>query len=148
MASLITENEKKIIATALDSMHDTFSIEIYVFVEENKAYPVNMNYNPIYNRAKDQAKSQINKILTKYKFQARVSYLPDQSQSLVDLNAQINLVASEGQVRIKVKKDAYEKIKICSRIEIDNILYVLKSDAKIEGPFFSNYYTLYLKREN
>ena len=60
----------------------------------------------------------------------------------------MNLMASEGQVRIKVKSAAYEKIKICSRIEVDDELYVVDGDAKVIGPFDAQFYSISLKREN
>ena len=60
----------------------------------------------------------------------------------------MNLVGSEGQVRIKVKSDAYEKIKICSKIEVDDELFVVDGDAKVIGPFDTQFYSIFLKREN
>ena len=60
----------------------------------------------------------------------------------------MNLMASEGEVRIKVKSDAYEKIKICSKIEVDDELYVVNGDAKVIGPFNAQFYSIFLKREN
>ena len=77
--------------------------------------------------------------------------LPDenkQKEDIVDGKGQMNLVASEGKVRIKVKSTAYEKIKICSRIEVDGNLYVVDSDPKVVGPFDAQFYSIYLKREN
>ena len=60
----------------------------------------------------------------------------------------MNLIASEGEVRIKVKADAYEKIKICAKIEVDDELYVVDGDAKAIGPFDIQFYAISLKREN
>jgi hypothetical protein len=110
--------------------------------------PINLNYNALYGRVKNQSNSQLNKVLTKYQYKARIYYPSSQNQSISDFNAQTNLIASEGRVRIKVKLEAVEKIKICSKIEIDDNLYVLDSDFKIEDQISQNFYTLYLKREN
>lgn len=148
MASYLTAEQKATFNNVLNDMHDTFSKTIYVYVEESQAAPVNVNYNPLYGRVKDQSKSQLSKVLTKYTYQARVYYPSSQAESIVDFGAQTNLVSSQGRVRIKVKAEVVEKIKICSKIEINDVLYVLDSDLKIEDQISQNFYTLFLKREN
>ena len=60
----------------------------------------------------------------------------------------MNLTASQGRIRLKIKKDAYEKLKIASRVEVDDSLYTIEGDAKHIGPFDSQYYQVNLKREN
>ena len=87
-------------------------------------------------------------ILTKYTFAARIFYNNRQPEEIIDANAQMNLMASDGKIRIKVKSDAYEKIKICSRIEVDDGLFIVDSDPKIIGPFDPQFYSIHLKREN
>lgn len=149
MASLLTAAQKASIQSALGDLHDTFSKDIYVYVETklpNK--PSSSSYNPLYGNAKDISKVAGQTKLTKHTFKARVFFENNQQESLIDANAQLNLKSSEGKVRIKVESDAYEKIKICSRIEIDNNLYIVDSDAKHVGPFSTQYYMIYLKREN
>ncbi len=148
MASYLTAVQKATFNNVLNNMHDTFAKTIYVYVEESQIVPVDLNYNPLYGRVKDQSKSQLNKILTKYEYQARVYYPSSQTESIVDFGAQTNVIASQGRVRIKVKAEIIEKIKICSKIEISDVLYVLDSDLKIEDQISQNFYTLYLKREN
>tara|TARA_R110002020_G_scaffold21871_8_gene74142 strand:+ start:841 stop:1287 length:447 start_codon:yes stop_codon:yes gene_type:complete len=148
MASLLTEAEKTNINSALSDIHDTFARDIYVYVEERSSVPAELNYNPLYGRTKNTAEISSENTLTQYTYSARVFYKTEQEEELVDGNGQMNLTASEGQVRIKVKSDAYEKIKICSKIEVDNELYVVDSDAKVIGPFGSQFYSLFLKREN
>ena len=90
----------------------------------------------------------VDKVLTKHTFAARIFYNKRQPEEIVDANAQMNLLDSDGKIRIKVKSDAYEKIKICSRIEVDDELYVVDGDPKIIGPFDAQFYSIYLKREN
>lgn len=148
MASYLTAEQKAAFSNVLNNMHDTFAKTIYVYVEETQVAPVNANYNPLYGRLKDQSNSQLSKILTKYEYQARVYYPSSQTESIVDFGAQTNLTASQGRVRIKVKAEVVEKIKICSKIEINDTLYVLDSDLKIEDQISQNFYTLFLKREN
>jgi hypothetical protein len=148
MASLLTEAEKTNINSALSDVHDTFARDIYVYVEERSSVPAELNYNPLYGRTKNTAEISSENTLTQYTYSARVFYKTEQEEEIIDGNGQMNLMASEGQVRIKVKSDAYEKIKICSKIEVDNELYVVDSDAKVIGPFGSQFYSLFLKREN
>jgi len=148
MASLLTDGEKAAVNSALSDMHDTFARDIYVYVEEASSVPAELNYNPLYGRTKNTAKISSEIVLTQYTFTARILYKNEQEEDIIDGNAQMNLIASEGEVRIKVRAAAYEKIKICSKIEIDNELYVVNSDAKVIGPFGSQFYSLSLKREN
>ena len=148
MASLLTEAEKTDINSALSDVHDTFARDIYVYVEERSSVPAELNYNPLYGRTKNTAEISSENTLTQYTYSARVFYKTEQEEEIIDGNGQMNLMASEGQIRIKVKSDAYEKIKICSKIEVDNELYVVDSDAKVIGPFGSQFYSLFLKREN
>ena len=148
MASLLTDAEKTVLNSALSDMHDTFARDIYVYVEEASSVPAELNYNPLYGRTKNTAKISSEITLTQYTFTARILYKNEQKEDIIDGNAQMNLIASEGEVRVKVRAAAYEKIKICSKIEIDNELYVVNSDAKVIGPFGSQFYSLSLKREN
>jgi len=148
MASLLTDAEKSAVQSALSDMHDTFARDIYVYVEETSSVPVELNYNPLYGRRKDTAKISSEQTLTRYTYSARVFYKNEHKEDIIDGNGQMNLIASEGQVRIKVKAAAYEKIKICARIEVDDELYIIDGDAKVIGPFDAQFYSVFLKREN
>tara|TARA_B100000519_G_scaffold144856_1_gene125751 strand:- start:47239 stop:47685 length:447 start_codon:yes stop_codon:yes gene_type:complete len=148
MASLLTDAEKTAINSALSDVHDTFARTIYVYVKEASTVPAELNYNPLYGRTKNTAEISSDTELTRHSFSARIYYKNEQKEDLVDGNAQMNLMASEGQIRIKVKSDAYEKIKICSKIEVDDELYIVDGDAKVIGPFDAQFYSIFLKREN
>lgn len=149
MASLLTSSQKLAIKNALSEVHDTFARDIYVFIEKKVATrPSTLNYNPLYGRKKDDSKLNSQTELVKHTIQARVSFSPNQGESVVDAGAQLNLTASHGKVKIKVDSQGYEKVKDSIRVEIDNDLYVLDSDAKHVGPFSTQYYTVLLKREN
>jgi len=149
MASLLTSAQKSAIQSALSEVHDTFARDIYVYIEKQVATrPSTLNYNPLYGRVKDTAKVSSQTELVKHTIKARVSFTPNQGESVVDAGAQFNLTASHGKVRIKVDSDGYEKVKDSSRIEIDDVLFVVDSDAKNVGPFSTQYYTVFLKREN
>tara|TARA_Y100001937_G_scaffold124052_1_gene188065 strand:- start:31 stop:477 length:447 start_codon:yes stop_codon:yes gene_type:complete len=148
MASLLTDAEKSAINSALSDVHDTFSRNIFVYVKEASSIPAELNFNPLYGRTKNTAKISSEQTLTKHTFPARIFYKNEQREDIIDGNGQMNLIGSEGQIRIKVKSDAYEKIKICSRIEVDNELFIVDGDAKVIGPFDAQFYSIFLKREN
>ena len=125
MASLLTSAQKSAIQSALSEVHDTFARDIYVYIEKQVATrPSTLNYNPLYGRVKDTAKVSSQTELVKHTIKARVSFTPNQGESVVDAGAQFNLTASHGKVRIKVDSDGYEKVKDSSRIEIDDVLFV------------------------
>jgi hypothetical protein len=86
--------------------------------------------------------------MEKITIQAIVKHENSQDESIVDGKSQMNLSASEGRIRLKVKKEGYEKLKIASRVEVDGNLYTIEGDAKHIGPFDSQYYQINLKREN
>ena len=148
MSSLLTDAEKTALNSALSDVHDTFARDIYVFVSEASSVPAELNYNPLYGRRQDTSQVSSEKTLTRYTYSARVFYRNEQKEDIIDGNGQMNLIASEGQVRIKIKAAAYEKIKICSKIEVDDELYVVDGDAKVIGPFGAQFYSIFLKREN
>jgi len=148
MASLLTDAEKSALQSALSDVHDTFARNIHIYVEERSSVPTELNYNPLYNRRKNTAKISSEQTLKRYTYAARIFYKNDQKEDIIDGNGQMNLMASEGEVRIKVKSDAYEKIKICAKIEVDDQLYVINGDAKVIGPFDAQFYSIFLKREN
>jgi hypothetical protein len=149
MASLLTSAQKRSLQNVFTNVHDTFARDIYVFVEKRIATrPSVASYNPLYGKAKDASQVSGKTVLTKFTFKARIFHENDQGENVLDGNGQLNLKSSDGRVRIKVDEKAYEKIKICSRIEVDDILYVVDSDAKSVGPFSATFFMLYLKREN
>lgn len=149
MPSLLTSAQKQEIQSALSEVHDTFARDIYVYVEKRvSTRPASFNYNPLYGRAKDSARTNSQTELVKHTVQARVTYAPNQGESVVDAGAQFNLTASSGRVRIKVDEEGFNKVKDSIKIEIDDILFVVDSDAKNVGPFSTQYYTVFLKREN
>jgi hypothetical protein len=149
MSSLLTSAQKQEIQSALSQVHETFARDIYVYIEKKvSTRPPSFNYNPLYGRSKDSTRLNSQTELVKHTVQARVSYAPNQGESVVDAGAQFNLTASSGRVRIKVDEAGFEKVKNSIKIEIDDTLFVVDSDAKNVGPFSTQYYTVFLKREN
>jgi hypothetical protein len=144
MASLLSNAQKASIDSALDSLHDTFSIEIYAYIEKQENVESDINYNAIYGSSKNQNVASFRRVLIKEPINARVRYFPDQTEGILPTN----LLDSKGGVRIKISKDDYEKVKISTKILIRDSFYIVDGDADIEGIFSDNYYTVYLKREN
>ena len=151
MVSLLTEDEKAEIQQELQNVRDTFSRDIYVFVKEATKTPqsVSSDYNPLYGRAKTSSSHVSSGETTKkYTFKATIRYGDGQVESLVDRKGQFNLSASEGIVTIKVSESARNKILIASRVEIDDVLYIMDGDPKKVGPFSTQAYQIRMKREN
>jgi ribosomal protein S24E len=144
MASFLSAAQKANIDSVLDRLHDTFATTIYIYTERGESDSQDSDYNALYDRELNQSRSSLDTILTKEECLARVKYAGNQMESQTDAN----LNESFGQVRIKVTADVYEKIKIASKIEIDDILYRVIGDPAIVGMFSDNYYTIFLKREN
>jgi hypothetical protein len=151
MASLLSDAEKKQIQLELDAVRDTFFRDIYVYIKKVTESPndIGTDFNPLYGSVK-QTTSHITtrETMEKVTIQAVVKYDNFQDEKVIDNKSQMNLSASQGRVRLKVKKEGFEKLKIASRVEIDGDLYTLESDAKHIGPFDSQYYQVNLKREN
>ena len=151
MSSLLSDSEKEQIQSELDCVRDTFFRDIYVYIRKAIDSPnsIPSDFNPLYSSNKQTTRHSTERnTLEKHTIQAIVRYNNWQDDRVVDAQSQMNLVASEGRIRIKVKKEGYEKLKIASRVEIDGDLYTLESDAKHIGPFDSQYYQVNLKREN
>jgi hypothetical protein len=148
MPSLLSQEEKNLINSIFDDIHDTFAQTIYVYVKTPVVIADDSDFNPLYGRKKDSQNINSDVAETKYEYQARVYYPKDQDQDITDAGSQFNLVVSKGRVRLKVTVEAYEKMKVASRIEVNDYLYVIDSDPTFIGPFGVRYCHLYLKREN
>ena len=145
MASLLSQSQKQKINSVLDNIHDTFKKDIIIYteiIEEN----FNGDFNSLYK--KSQNSTTFPSRLESETVQARVYYLNEQKELDVSGLAEIGLKLSNGVVRLKVTKDVLEKILTAAKVEIDDVLYSLISDQKNIGPFGSNYYMVFLKREN
>lgn len=144
MASFLSQIQKQSIDAALDRLHETYASDIYVYIEKQNDVPDNNTYNALYASSNIQNVASYSKILTRHVVSARVKYLQNQIEDSIDANLPI----SKGRVRIKVSPEDYEKIKICTKIEISDNFYIVDSDPSIEGMFSDNYYTVFLIREN
>ena len=144
MSSLLSAIQKQTIDSTLDRLHDTFAGDVYVYVEKKADVSSDANFNALYGSSNTKKVASFNKTLIKYTISARVKYFTDQTEDVLANN----IPNSKGGVRLKIKPDDYEKIKICTKVEIGGSMYVVDGDAAIEGMFSNNYYTVYFKREN
>lgn len=144
MASFLSPIQKQAIDATLDRLHDTFASDVYVYIEKQEDVSTDLNYNALYSASNIQPSASYTKTLTRHVIQARVKYPPNQLEGVM----QNNLPDSRGTVRLKVLPDDYELIKICTKVEINEVMYIVDGDAAIEGMFSDNYYTVFLKREN
>lgn len=144
MSSFLSPIQKQTIDAALDRLHDTFAGDVYVYIEKEEDVSTDANYNAIYGASSIQPSASFTKTLTRHQIQARIKYFTDQTEGRIANN----LPDSKGKVRLKVLPADYELIKICTKVEVNSVMYLVDGDASIEGMFSDNYYTVYLNREN
>ena len=127
-------------------MHETFARSIYVYRESLKVIvSTDPNFNYLYNNVKGVSqtirKSQFNVI------QARIHYMGKQDEINYDgqVNSQLNVTQSVGEVRLKVDGDGYKYFKDAQRVEIDGRMFFKVSDVRKHGLFSPKYYTYYLQ---
>jgi hypothetical protein len=144
MSSFLSPIQKATIDSNLDRLHDTFGVDIYVYIAKQEDTTSDSEFNALYGTSNTELSASYTRILVRHTIKARVKYFPNQVEGLLPSN----LPDSRGKVRIKISPEDYEKVKICTKIEIDDVFYQVDGDAAIEGMFSNNYYTIYLSREN
>lgn len=144
MASFLSSAQKQTIDSVLDCLHDTFASDVFVYIEKQDDVSADVNYNALYSASNIQPSASYNKTLARHAIKARVKYFADQGEEIFTNN----IPDSKGRVRLKVLPVDYELIKICTKVEIGEDMYIVDGDASIEGIFSKNYYTVILKREN
>lgn len=143
-SSLFTDSEKNELDGLLDNVHETFKKDIYAFIRESSAAPIDLNFNPIYSTYKDESKAVTDNVLTKYTISARVKYFKKGEEEVLD---DTGLSSSENVIRVKVTDADKEKLLISSHVEVDGERYSVISDSEVVGPFSSGYVKLYLRRD-
>jgi hypothetical protein len=147
MASLLSASQKNVINAALTQLHDTFGREIYIYTEEYQAGETE-EFNALYGRSSNGSNDSFNSTFNKETVIARVFYPENPKEEPDQFKSNVNIPFSQGKVRLKVDKIVYEKLMIAAKVEIDEVLYFLDGDAKVVGPFGSQYYSIFLKRGN
>ena len=146
MASLISSGQKNQLENVFVDVHDTFSRTITIYTVKKKIFvATNQTYNALYSRIKDSTTEK--KEITSTTVQARVQYMTKQYiEEEYALRAQTNLPISEGQLRIKLDEAGYTSFKFANRIEIDGVVWKIKTDASRIGLFSPKFYMLFLER--
>lgn len=148
MGSLISSGQKNQLENVFTHVHDTFSRTITIYTVKKKIFvATNETYNALYSRIKDATTEK--KEVTSNTVQARVQYMTKQYiEEEYGFRAQTNLPISEGQLRIKLDETGYTSFKFANRIEIDGIVWKIKTDASRIGLFSPKFYMLFLERSN
>ena len=145
MASLIGSGQKTQLENVFVDVHDTFSRTITIYTVKKEIFvATNQTYNALYSRIKDATTEK--KTVTSTTVKARVQYMTKQYiEEEYALRAQTNLPISEGQLRIKLDEAGYTSFKFANRIEIDGIVWKIKTDASRIGLFSPKFYMLFLE---
>ena len=147
MASLLTAAQKASVNSAMSQLHDTFAREIFIYTEQKEETETS-EYNSLYGRNEDGLEGSYNTIVIKESALARVYYPENPKQEGDQFKSQVNISFSQGSVRLKVDEEVLQKLLVCRKVEVDGDLYVLDGNPKVVGPFGTQYYSLFLKREN
>lgn len=142
---LISAEDKSLIHQMFDDIHDTFSRDIDLYVEEKSInIDTDKNHNPLYGLPRTDKKY---KQVKKYTKKARIKYVSEQDRIWgAGTDSQLNLNFPRGLIRLKVDEDTYKLIVKSSKITLDDRLCELVSSPSRPGPFNPNYWTIYLKQ--
>ena len=146
MPSYLNSNQKKEYESVMQDMHDTFARSIFVYKESLKVIiSSDPNFNYLYNNVKG-VKQTIRKSQFK-QIKARISYMDKQTEINLDaeVDSQIKVSQSIGEVRIKIDKEGHDYFKDAKRVEIDGRLFFTVTDVKKHGLFGTNFFTYYLR---
>jgi hypothetical protein len=146
MPSYFNSEEKEILESVMQNMHDTFARSIFAYKESKKIIiSTDPNFNYLYNNVKG-VKQVLNK--TQFKaIKARIMYMDKQSEVSydADVGAQIKVSHDIGEVRIKLDTEGHDYLKDAKRIEIDGRLMFKVTDVKKHGLFSPKFFTYYLR---
>jgi hypothetical protein len=146
MPSYFNSEEKEILESVMQNMHDTFARSIFAYKESKKIIiSTDPNFNYLYNNVKG-VKQSLNK--TQFKaIKARIMYMDKQSEVSydADVGAQIKVSHDIGEVRIKLDTEGHDYLKDAKRIEIDGRLMFKVTDVKKHGLFSPKFFTYYLR---
>jgi len=146
MPSYFNSEEKEILESVMQNMHDTFARSIFAYKESKKIIiSTDPNFNYLYNNVRG-VKQVLNK--TQFKaIKARIMYMDKQSEVSydADVGAQIKVSHDIGEVRIKLDAEGHDYLKDAKRIEIDGRLMFKVTDVKKHGLFSPKFFTYYLR---
>lgn len=144
MASLLSVAKQQVINSVFVNLHDTFSRDIIVYKNAQKTITSqNAQFNSIYGNA-GKSTSIINQEISQT-FQARIYYLDLKEEILSDSKSPASkVILSNGSVKIVVDEVARDFIKEARRVEFDNKIFAINSEASPICLFDNLYYEFYL----
>lgn len=145
MPSFLSSAEKASIDAGFSDLHDTFARDIFIYVK-TKSVSSDSSFHALYGRG---SASSTEPVLEKRTIKARILYTEESKDGLGDLSlTQVNALMPTTKCRLKIHKADYETIKKAERIEVDGEIWISAGEAIYEGPFITEFKTVFLKRKN
>lgn len=147
MPSLISQFRQNSVEKVLQNLHDTFSKEITVYKNaQGVCVSTSPAYNSIYgNKGPNQS---IEYETVSQTFMARVYYIKTEQEFFYNgkgaNGSNDKLILPQGSVKIIVEKDAFSFIKEARKVELDGVIYSIRSSANPEGLFNNIFYEFHL----
>ena len=144
MAGYLNQNLKDSLRDAIFSLHDSLSMEIFVFQNSKKTLiSTNNLYNSIYSRNSSGENTNVQYETVKHSFYARV-YYTEEDQDFLSVegsqeNSQNKIILKKISAKIIVKKDCYLILKESRRVELDGVKFSIKSEGINIGRFCDLY---------
>jgi hypothetical protein len=147
MGNLISDLEKAVYSAARIDIFDTFARDITIYTFPNQtAIATTEDYNHFYQNDNQYVSYQpVSGV-----FKANVLYNPKQELQKNNQgpgSQQINVSEFLGDVRVKVKQDAYQYLMDKQEIEFDGTKFMLSSAPRPHGLFDVQLYTFFLTRK-
>lgn len=146
MPSLLTQSQKDELEDVMENIHDTWKRKVVAFKNAKK---IIMSLDPDFDSTYQRGLIQPEREEIRYEFEARIYYYR-KSQDRHALNAtsedSLAIQMSEGEVRMKIKKEAFDFLQDAKRIDFDGESFRIASRVRPHGLFGNRFYTLTLKR--
>lgn len=145
--SLISNNAKEKFGKVFDQIHETFQTPITVINKGEKTIvSSDPNYNPVYGNRPNQNSFEYTKNTDTIYVRILYSQPDDIKNPDLSNNDILKLLLNNNEIRIKAKKEDYEKyFKNSTKIEVDGKTFKTSTSPKLHGLFDRNYVTIFLK---
>ena len=140
MATLISAEQKNLLQTAFNDLHDTFKRSFKVF-KQGAVLSIHsdQNYNYVFDN------EQNTQTVQEYVVEARIHNMSSKvNRFLKDSGLQ----QDDSERKIIFSIEDSHLFKDIVRIEIDGLVYKVKDAVKVEGLFGPHYNSLIITREN
>jgi hypothetical protein len=153
MAGFFTNEEKTELSDIFNTLHETFSREIYMFKQRDElVITENPNHSYIWDNA--PTNTQTISTIISGKFNARILYSNKQNKDFVSTRQrdggedQIGAEIFNGDVRLKLDPTGALFLKDAQRVKFDGDIFEISTDKRPHGLFDPKWETFYLKRVN